>query len=196
MHTHSSQKAVLRRQLRQQRQALDATQRADAAAAVGEHLTTLPALLKANHIATYFAADGEIDPAVAVRLLRERGKHIYLPVIRERNTLAFALWAPEDELAPNRFGIPEPLTQAEAVHAKALDALLLPLVGWDRRGARLGMGGGFYDRSLQGAGPVLKIGLAYACQHVPVLPVESWDISLDYVATEEELVDCTAAKGR
>ena len=194
MHTTSNSKSTLRRQLRQRRQALGDRERGDAAHRIGSRLATMPALADSQHIASYLAADGEIDPTEGVSRLREEGKSIYLPVIRPDNSLLFAIWQEGDELLPNRFDIPEPPQPAPLHHARDLDAILMPLVAWDRRGLRLGMGGGFYDRSLEGAAQVLKIGLAFELQQVAALPAEPWDVALDYVVTESALYDCRAGQ--
>lgn len=94
----------------------------------------------------------------------------------------------------NRFGIPEPL--GKAVAPQRLDAVCVPLVGFDGRGRRLGMGGGFYDRTFavnarkkrgNARGPRL-IGLAHACQQVGRLPHEDWDVRLTGVVTERKWI--------
>jgi 5-formyltetrahydrofolate cyclo-ligase len=71
-----------------------------------------------------------------------------------------------------------------------LDIILLPLVAWDTQGHRLGMGGGYYDRSLAGVQNVIKVGLALELQKVEALVTEPWDIRMDFVATENGLIQC------
>ena len=95
-------------------------------------------------------------------------------------------------MAPNRFGIPEPI-DAKPLRARQLDLLLMPLVGFDLEGNRLGMGGGFYDATLAfmrhrrvWRKPRL-VGIAYECQRVDTLPHEPWDMPLDAVLTERQL---------
>ncbi len=188
-------KCNLRRQLRRMRQGLDAQTRARAATALGETLATLPILADTLHIATYLAADAEIDPSTGIDKLWEQGKHIYLPVIQQDSSLCFAPWVKGEPLLPNQFGIGEPESGAALQSAREMDAILLPLVGWDRTGQRLGMGGGFYDRSLEKAQNVIKIGLAYDLQEVRSLPGEDWDVRLDYVLTESGLLALNAATG-
>jgi 5-formyltetrahydrofolate cyclo-ligase len=138
----------------------------------------------------YLAADGEIGTAGLEKLARNQGKALYLPVIHEDDSLGFALWEPDSELFPNRYGIPEPPSTATVCKPANLDLIFLPLVGWDRPGGRLGMGGGFYDRSLEKVtGPTL-VGLAHSCQEIAQVPQEEWDVRLDYVATETALLQC------
>ena len=183
-------KLALRRQLRQRRRDIDATSRLRAAERIAAILEDLPGLREARHIATYIAADAEIDPDVANRSLRKLGKDIYLPVIRPGNQLEFARWQLNDALVPNKLGIPEPPPAAERRAAQALDLVLLPLVGWSPGGTRLGMGGGFYDRSLGNAPGLTKVGLAFEVQRMDSLPEEQWDVRMDFVVTESALHDC------
>ena len=112
--------------------------------------------------------------------------------------LSFAPWRIGAALQPNRFGIPEPRCDtADLLDPAAIDLVLVPLLGFDRRGHRLGTGASYYDRSfafLQGvprpAHPVL-VGIGYSFAERPMLPAEAWDIQMDFVATERELIDCS-----
>jgi 5-formyltetrahydrofolate cyclo-ligase len=180
----------LRKQLRERRNALTADEQQSASRNAGHHAQSLPNWEHATRIALYLAADGELDPTHLAALCREQEKSLYLPVIRDDNSLAFALWRPEEKLKVNRYGIPEPPPDSDPLRADEMEIIFLPLVGWDERGNRLGMGGGFYDRTLDGATRPLLVGLAHDCQQVPALPRESWDISLDFVVTGSALVDC------
>jgi len=174
------------------RQQIPLHHRTLAADALHGHICAIPDWPGIRRVAGYLAANAEIDPAPLLAQLHAAGKALYLPVIREDNSLHFAPWAPGDELVNNRYGIGEPTAATGLCEAGELDAVLLPLVGWTRRGQRLGMGGGFYDRSLAGVSGVLKVGLAFAAQELAGLPAEPWDIDLDFVATEQALVDCRA----
>lgn len=148
---------------------------------------------KSRNIAIYLAADGELDPMPLVFAPPTGRRSWHLPVLHPHRPgrLWFVRWRPGDPLRPNRFGIPEPVLRKGRIrHARQLDLVLLPLVGFDDRCHRIGMGGGFYDRSLAFLGdpghprrPRL-IGLAHACQHVASIPPRRWDIPLDAVVTE------------
>ncbi len=112
-----------------------------------------------------------------------------LPCLGDDGFLTFAPWRAGDPLVPNRFGIPEPdVDPASRLDPADLALVLLPLVGFDRSGARLGMGGGWYDRSFafrqSRAAPPVLAGIGFACQEVPALAMESWDVRLDGVVTE------------
>jgi 5-formyltetrahydrofolate cyclo-ligase len=185
-------KTDLRAGLRKRRADLSASQRHAAAQALPSSVTPLPAWKDAQHIALYMPSDGEIDPQTLVSLARDLGKRLYLPVIDQENTLAFALWDAGVELLENRYGIPEPPPGAPRLPISGLDIIFIPVVGWDPYCNRLGMGGGFYDRTLSGLKesgakrPVL-VGLAHEAQRTERIPLDRWDVSMDYIATEAAL---------
>ena len=122
------------------------------------------------------------------------GKACYLPVITPGKSLWFAPYEDGDPLAPNRFGIPEPARAGiKLVSARVLDLILTPLVAFDDQGHRLGMGSGFYDRTLSflrhrrvWRKPRL-LGVAHELQHLSALQAAPWDVPLDGVATDESL---------
>lgn len=181
-------KADWRRYLRDKRNQLSVTAQ-EAGHAIARHIVHLPQWHAAQRVALYYPADGEIDTDATASLCRAQGKLIYLPVIQPQKRLAFARWEEHDVLQTNRFGIPEPPVEADQCHITGLDVVLVPLVGWDRSGTRLGMGGGFYDRALSDT-PVNKpllVGLGYSQQEVASLPRDSWDVLLNFVLTEQGL---------
>lgn len=141
----------LRRLLRNARRALTPAQQSQAAAGLYRQLAQHPLFRRARHIALYLPNDGEIDPRLLLREAHKRGKHVYLPVLHAwpRTRMVFQRFEPGERLRPNRFRIPEPVVERKRQRPIwALDLILLPLVGFDEVGGRLGMGGGFYDRSL------------------------------------------------
>jgi 5-formyltetrahydrofolate cyclo-ligase len=189
----------LRRALRKRRRALTPSQRHEAALRLCRHLRQLPEVQRARRIALYLPNDGEIDPTPMLSWLRRRKVHIHLPVLRplSRNALWFVHYHADTPMVVNRFGIPEPDTRhgAHRAHRRpawALDLILVPLVGFDAAGQRIGMGGGFYDRTLaftrQRRPRPRLIGLAHGCQRVEQLPVQSWDVPLDAIVTDREVI--------
>ena len=180
----------LRRDLRSRRRALPAAQRIAAADTLANQLLALPFLPDSGHVAGYWAMDGEIAlNSWQVRLPRSL---VYcLPVLHTDNSLRFAPWRPGEALVSNRFGIPEPdVDPAEALPAQALSLVVMPLVGFDARGHRLGMGGGWYDRSFAfrnaAAPPPWLVGVGLNAQRVPHLDQEAWDVIPDALCTETE----------
>jgi 5-formyltetrahydrofolate cyclo-ligase len=193
-----TEREELRARLRAQRERLTPAERIAAAGGVAATLEQLPEFIVDARVAGYWAVGGELPLHVALAALTARGQTYHLPVLADGRTLRFAPWRQGIALQPNRYGIPEPQCDPAAVLAPAtLDLVLVPLIAFDRRGHRLGTGGGFYDRSfafLNGvtrpAQPVL-VGIGYSFQEVPTLPEQAWDIQMDFVATERELIDCT-----
>lgn len=175
------------------RRQLSSEQQHQAAKSLARLTPLIKAVRKANHIALYLARDGEINPALLMAKLSRMGKLCYLPVLSQGKKLQFRRFRPVTRLIPNRLGIPEPRT-GKLVCARELDVVLMPLVGFDQRGSRLGMGGGFYDRSFsfksvrnRCRAPRL-IGLAHQCQRVDHLPIEPWDIPVWSIATGQGLI--------
>lgn len=186
-------KAQLRAELRQRRQALGPQRQRTAAQSLTTSVSQLPTWNKAGSIAVYMAADGEIDTGPLQQLATREGKQLFLPVISDDDSLSFHAWQTEQPLRKNRFDIPEPAAQTLRCPAHDLDIIFMPLVGWDQWGGRLGMGGGFYDRTLAGVdGPVL-VGLAHTCQQVDKVPWDSWDIRLAFIATDTALHRCRSS---
>ncbi|MCQ9423499.1 5-formyltetrahydrofolate cyclo-ligase [Pseudomonas sp. LJDD11] len=177
----------LRRQLRKARRALSRSQQREAARNLYRQLAQHPLFRRARHISLYLANDGEIDPRYLLQAAQRRGKATYLPVLDAwpRTKMVFQRVRRGEAFKPNRFRIPEPrINRAKQRRIWALDLILMPLVGFDEHGGRLGMGGGFYDRSLAYRShrqtwrkPTL-LGLAHECQRVERLALASWDIPL------------------
>ncbi len=132
----------------------------------------------------YWGFRGEIDVGALMLALVGRGHVVGLPVTPGRGeALAFRRWRPGEGMISGRFGTLHP--QGEVVRP---DYLLVPLVAFDRRGYRLGYGGGFYDRTIAGLAGVRTVGCGFAGQEVPVVPVEGHDRRLDLIATEDGIV--------
>ncbi|MGX0893059.1 5-formyltetrahydrofolate cyclo-ligase [Pseudomonas sp. ADAK2 TE3594] len=184
----------LRRMLRKARRALTPCQQREAARGLYKQLARHPLFRRAKHISLYLPTDGEIDPRLLMRAAQRRGKATYLPVLSAwpRTKMVFQRIRPGEKLKPNRFRIPEPRHNiARQRKVWALDLVLLPLVGFDDVGGRLGMGGGFYDRSLAYLArrknwrkPTL-LGLAHECQKVQRLAQASWDVPLQGTVTDK-----------
>jgi len=183
-------KVQLRSDLRQRRQALSPAQQHLAAEGLTVSIAALPGWPGSQRIALYLPADGEIGTGPLAELARSQDKRLYLPVIEEDQHLSFAAWQTGASLLSNRYGIPEPPTGAELCPVAGLDIIFMPVVGWDLAGGRLGMGGGFYDRTLSGVAGPLLVGLAHDFQQVDSIPQEDWDISLNFIATETALHCC------
>ena len=194
----TARRRELRQSLSERRRALPAAARIQAARGVRDSLQQLPDYLTDSHVAGYWAVHGEVPLNLAIAPLESRGQQFLLPVLHGDRTLRFAPWHGGDDIAPNRHGIPEPVRRDELLAPFELDLVLVPLLGFDRAGQRLGYGGGWYDRSFAFLKPLsrptapLLIGIGYAFQELPEIEAQAWDVPLDFVATEHELIDCHA----
>lgn len=190
-----SEKTSLRQHIRHQRTGLDDRTRHHAALAVAKGLFGLRRYQRARRIGAYIARNGEMDTRSVLDMSAHLGKHTYLPVLHPffHGRLKFCELRSDTILRPNRFGIPEPATHTVCLqHNRRLDLVLVPLVAFDRQGYRLGMGGGYYDRSFayrrhSFRNHPLLIGVAYEFQRVDSLPHEPWDVQLDAVITDQQL---------
>ncbi|RLM24504.1 5-formyltetrahydrofolate cyclo-ligase [Brenneria alni] len=178
----------IRRDVRQRRRQLSAEQQALFAQQVLGQVLAHQKIEQAESVAVFLSFDGELDTQPLIQRFWQQGKRVYLPVLHpfSAGNLLFLRYAPDTTLVLNRLKILEPrLDVRQVLPLQQLDVLLTPLVAFDSRGQRLGMGGGFYDRTLQHwpqRGPY-PIGLAHDCQQVDMLPVESWDIPLPEIIT-------------
>ncbi len=195
-------RAQLRQSLRQQRRALTPAQQRQAAARLVRTLKRQALFIRAKRIGFYLASDGEISALPLINAALQMGKQCFLPVLHpvRHNRLWFARYRPESALVKNCYGIAEPDIRLEPrVLPQTLDLVMLPLVGFDPQGGRLGMGGGYYDRTFafkrraytQDGRPPRKspalVGLAHELQQQPKLELADWDIPLAAVATEQRL---------
>ena len=191
---------ALRRMMRARRRALTPQEQHQAARALCQQLSHHLWFQQARHIALYLANDGEIDTTPLVDLCRRLGKQLYLPVLHpiRHNRLWFTPYTTKTPIRRNRYRILEPVLQGKPVRpAHALDLVLMPLVAFSAEGGRMGMGGGYYDRSFafklqpkRLKGPRL-IGLAHDFQRQTQLPLEPWDVPLDAIATDRKLyINC------
>jgi 5-formyltetrahydrofolate cyclo-ligase len=188
--------SALRRQLKRNRLALPSDIRATAETRALERIQRTPQFRRARRIAAYVGSNGEIDPMPLLRLAAQMGKACYLPVLHpfRKGRLWFYRWQPGDRMRLNRFGIPEPLPhRRHFLAARRLDLVIVPLLGFDSDCRRLGMGGGYYDRSFafvnrfgHAKRPYL-LGLAHESQRIDRLDAQPWDVTLDAVVSDRHL---------
>lgn len=185
--------ADLRRQALLAREALDDHEIENASGMAIHHLQRHPIFLQARHIATYWAVGNELEPASLMHTAWKLGKKLYLPIINVQNTLHFAPLMPTSQFYENHFYIPEPTHHRSTLAAPGdMDLVLMPVVGFDACGKRIGMGGGFYDRSFafkrtRSKRKPLLIGMAFDVQYVEGIAQRYWDVKLDGVLTESGL---------
>ncbi|EKT55895.1 5-formyltetrahydrofolate cyclo-ligase [Providencia sneebia] len=182
----------IRQSIRKMRKELTEIQQQIAAQEIADKAITHPQITQAQNIALFLSFDGEIDTQPLIDKLWQQGKQVYLPVLHpfNRHNLLFLRYTPETLLVKNRFNIAEPsLDVTQVLPINDLDIMLIPLVAFDSEGQRLGMGGGFYDRTLSHwqQKNFYPIGLAHECQQVEKLPCAHWDIPLPEIITPQKI---------
>ena len=190
--------AEIRKQLRNTRNTLTPSQQSKHAQQALQNfkqlLTTEPVFARPQKIALFLSQDGELDTQETIEFLWNKTEHkVYLPVLETKDEwhMAFVQYKPQSIMQNNQFGIKEPYAAVtEHLSGERLDWVFMPLVGFDSNGNRLGMGGGYYDRTfafkLNSKSHKTKlIGWAYSCQKTDtLLPSEPWDVPLDGILTE------------
>tara|TARA_R110002051_G_scaffold1156_3_gene5949 strand:+ start:5205 stop:5801 length:597 start_codon:yes stop_codon:yes gene_type:complete len=193
----SNKRAQIRAEIRNTRKNLSNNQQIIAAQSLKmnfiQHLKS-ENTTNSKHIAIYLSNDGELDTSLLIKELWNLNHAVYLPIIHPFNgaNLLFQRYEKNSPMRANRYGILEPkLNCSQICPLPALDYLLMPLVAFDKQGNRLGMGGGFYDRTLarlheQNWQKPQLIGLAHECQKADALPIESWDVPLKTIITPDK----------
>jgi 5-formyltetrahydrofolate cyclo-ligase len=186
----------MRAELRASRRALSPIQRAHAALLVARNLDRAFPLRQGKRVAIYASMREELDTGPLIELARQRGCRIFLPrIVRRTGRIDFLEAHPDARESVNHLGIVEPEGTFK-IGARWLDLVLMPLVGFDERGVRLGMGGGYYDRTFAfrnthstWRGPRL-VGVAYAFQQLPSITAAAHDVLMDAVVTDKGVVRC------
>jgi 5-formyltetrahydrofolate cyclo-ligase len=184
------QRQTVRTRYRKKRQALSYQVQSIAANNLLKTCLTSTTFVKAKTIACYTANDGEIDPTAIIHYCWQQGKCVLLPVLHpfSKGHLLFVKYHPHSPTHKNCFGIDEPIVTSTNLCTLAnIELILTPLVAFDAEGNRLGMGGGYYDRTLapirRDSLPTKLIGLAHICQQIDRLHTDSWDVPLNGIAT-------------
>ncbi len=181
-------KQALRTEVRLRRRAAHDSAGAAAALALVAQFERHVTVPSGAVVSGYWPAGSELDDRPLLERLAAQGHRIALPVVIERDApLIFRVWRPGDPVVKgNGAWVPE----ASAPTLEP-DVLLIPMVGFDRCGTRLGQGAGYYDRTLlklRGERAITAIGVAYACQELSEIPTGPYDQPLDAVLTETELI--------
>ena len=180
-------KAALRLELKERRFVLSLGERREKGCAVTAFAEEV--LSGYHHVLAYAAKDPEVETLVLINRLLAAGKTVAVPIIeKETRTLRLSRLMSVRDLEPSTFNVPEPLSKEVPVSPAEMECVLLPLLGFDRQGNRIGYGAGYYDRFLLRNPHLKKIGLAYACQEVDAVPTEENDIPLDMVITENGVI--------
>ena len=182
-----------RHALRQRRREATPAERMAAAEAIASALLEHPRFPESGYVAGYWSMQGEV-PLHLLQMRLPEGRSWCLPRVQPGGLLLFAPWRPGDPLVSNQYGIPEPDVEASSLlPPESMALVVLPLLGFTRTGQRLGMGGGYYDRSFAfrrhaKSAPWL-VGAAYSFQQLDALATQEWDVPLDAIATEQEFLE-------
>ena len=186
-------KEQLRETLKTRRAAMSQDHRGEADQAINQRLLRWLNRAGAQDVSFYVPLSGEADVRPAVFEWIDQGGQTCLPCVEaDDKPLRFAIWAPGDPLTAGPFGTQEPLPEAPSV---VPDLLIIPLVGFDEQGARLGWGGGFYDRTLsylRRTAAVTAVGIGYDLQEADILFADPWDQKLDVIVTETRTIEVSS----
>jgi 5-formyltetrahydrofolate cyclo-ligase len=179
---------VTRQSLKQIRKALSPAYQQKSAKIICKKITSLDEFRRGRHIGLYHAVHGEVDLHPLWHAAPLQGKFCYFPVLRPNHRLIFLPATPNTAFKQNSYQIPEPdVDESLAITIDQLDLLIIPLVGFDLQGNRLGMGAGYYDRLLAGYTKPLRVGAAYEFQKLAHLDTHPWDEPLHAVVTEKQI---------
>ena len=190
MNPSADAKSTLRRELAACRDRISAASAASAAAKIAEYLT--PRLAGREPVAAFSATRNEVDLAPLYQKMLAAGVTVCFPRVEGPGAMVFAEVETLADLQPGAYGILEPT--GPALPIETIEVFLVPGLGFDRHGARLGFGGGYYDRALSGLREVcgkvpLLLGIGYSCQVLDTeLPTDDWDVRLDSVITEAGVI--------
>lgn len=181
-------KQRLRQTLCQTRENLSLAFQRESSEKICHQIIELKQFHLAKTISLYWPQQGEVDLRPLWHYAVDEGKECSFPVINPDKTLSFVAATPKTDFSKNRYGIPEPHpSQNKMIGIDNIDMMLTPLVAFDHLGTRLGMGGGYFDRTLAANRPKLLLGVAYEFQRQAFLSPEEWDIRLDAVITEKTI---------
>ncbi|MCB1583705.1 MAG: 5-formyltetrahydrofolate cyclo-ligase [Xanthomonadales bacterium] len=172
-------KTKIRQQLRLHRANINNNNRHQFNQNIIQHIYDSTIWQQAKSVAIYLPFGGEAD----ISILSKADKMIYLPAIKGEN-MQFQIWNNQITFETLNYGLKQP-TFVDGLNQDPIDLYLMPLVGFDSKGNRLGMGGGFYDRYFAESHKGVKAGVAYQCQQVEQLPSDPWDVKIQHIFTEQ-----------
>lgn len=185
-------KEEIREKYRKIRAQIPSETRKHADSQIAERLFNRPEYRDARIIYCYMSFKDEADTASIIDESLRLGKQVALPRVTGKRKMEFFFISGQKDLVTGFMGIKEPAGYCLEASAPSEDALvLLPGLAFDRSGARLGYGGGFYDTYLAKHAGCKKAALAYSAQIAPEIPTESVDVKTDMIITEKELIICS-----
>ncbi|MFA6283178.1 MAG: 5-formyltetrahydrofolate cyclo-ligase [Desulfurivibrionaceae bacterium] len=187
----ADERTALRAQILAARNNVPLEERHQKSRIITGHLLALPEFAGARNVFAYVSFRSEVETLDLITQCLSRGVNVSVPltVVQEHRLLPYAITEPNRDLAPGYCGILEPLTTLPLLDPASIEVVVVPGSVFDAKGGRLGYGGGYYDRFLQGEAPqALRIGLAFDLQVVEAVPLENHDQPLDYLITETRTI--------
>ena len=179
--------------MRQQRRKLSLTQQKLAALKIARKISALNAFKSAKRVGFYFANDGEISPEEILKLAIKKNKQCFASALKNKQTMVFRKYLGKSAIEKHAYCFFQPRKGCAEIYPNALDLVFVPLVAFTVQGDRLGMGGGYYDRTFafkkrSPKNPPTLVGIAHQCQQTENLSTEKWDVSMDYICTDKMLL--------
>jgi 5-formyltetrahydrofolate cyclo-ligase len=181
------QKSSIRKILRERKDAMEPEDRLEKSATICRHLLTL--IRDSETVMAYTSKAMEVNTMPIITSLLARKNPVIVPIIvKEDVSLRLSYLRDVAALVPSTFGVPEPIGSEIPAQGGDVDTILLPMLGFDRTGGRIGYGAGYYDRFLEKYPGLRKIGIAFACQEIDSLPLDETDVRMDHIITDEGIV--------
>jgi len=190
-------KRALRNEILTRRLMLSREANAEYSRRIAEHVAGMPAFIDSSTIMAYWPFRNEVDTSLLVRAALASGKRVVLPrtIKQERRLAPHIISDAERDLRPGAYGIMEPLPDLPEAKPEEIGLVIVPGLVFDRAGNRIGYGGGYYDRFLPQLTRAAKVAVAFSLQIVARVPFDERDRPVDYVVTEDEVIDCRAERG-
>lgn len=180
-------KNLIRQVLRGRKDVMNPEDRLEKSRAICRHLLAL--IRDHETVMVYTSKEKEVNTVPLITALFSRGNPVVVPIIvREDVSLRLSYLKDFSALVPSTFGVPEPIGSEIPARGEDIDTIVLPMLGFDRTGGRIGYGAGYYDRFLEKHPALCTIGIAFACQEIESLPLDENDVRMDYIVTEEGIV--------
>ena len=178
---------MVRQVLRGRKDAMNPKARLRKSRAICRHLQGL--IRDRETVMVYTSKEKEVSTVPLITSLFLRGNPVVVPIIvKDDISLRLSYLRDFSALVPSTFGVPEPIGSEIPAYGGDVDLIILPMLGFDRRGGRIGYGAGYYDRFLGKHPRIRKIGIAFSCQEIGRLPVDATDVRMDQIVTENGVV--------
>jgi 5-formyltetrahydrofolate cyclo-ligase len=180
-------KSAIRQILRERKDSMTPEERLEKSLRICGHLAEH--IRDGETVMVYSAKEKEVNTGPLIHALLERGNPVVVPIIvKEDVSLRLSYLRDVAALVPSTFGVPEPIGSEIPATGDEVETIVLPMLGFDRSGGRIGYGAGYYDRFMAKNRHLRKIGIAFACQECESLPVDENDIRMDCIITEDGVV--------